>query len=208
MKIHRTRSPVVPLQRLADSLARRAPAPAGGDAPRALRSARLGPVLRLDRRAAERLFRLALLDATAGETVARPRAVLWRDGGDTLLLEPSRARLRTGVGVLVVAVPVFTDETGRKQVVLPFVTADDKNAVGFMAATESVPRGPRAIVDRFGDPLLAAAWAALVEVAAAWATAMGPRLVGAPLAVAGLGATAEGLVIPTQRPFDAPEPAR
>jgi hypothetical protein len=176
--------------------------------PRALRPGRLGPVLQLERRAAERLFRLALLDVSAGETVARPRAVLWRDGGDTLLLEPSRARLRTGAGVLVVAVPVFADETGRRQVVLPFVTADNRDAVGFIAATESVPRGPRPIVDRFGDPLLAAVWAALVEVAAAWAAAMGRRLAGAPLAVAGLGVTAEGLVIPTQQPLDATEPGR
>jgi len=62
-------------------------------------------------------------------------------------------------------------------------------------ATESVPRGPAAIVDRWGDALTAAAHRALITLTQNIAGAAGEDVDGVPLLPAALQASPDGLEI-------------
>ena len=161
---------------------------------------KLGPVLELDLKRAQKLFLRALLLA-ASSGGAEDGDVLWNDGDDQLLLHIKDARLVTDDSVVVVGLPVYSDQSGETELAIPFVTEDEANALGFNAATESVPRGHAAVIDRFGDSLVAIAWMAIVETVTAWAAAAGERVTGAELLAAGLSVTSKGFVIPTQAPI-------
>lgn len=159
----------------------------------------LGPELPLDRIGAERLLRRAIHRAAGGSGLEGD--LLWQEGGDALLLHLGRVRLATADRLAVVGVPIYSDQSGEAEVVIPFVTNAAADPVGLTAATESVPRGPRVVVDRFGEALVAVAWAGLVEMSAAWAAAAGARATGTALAPAGLAATRKGLTIVVQTPL-------
>jgi hypothetical protein len=145
----------------------------------------------------ERLFRLALAKA-CGSTDKGAKSVLWRDGDDEVVLEVSGARIATTDRLIVTSIPVFTDQSGAAEVVVPFVTSAADDAEGLIAATEVHPRGPAAIIDIFGEALVAVAWSALVETAAAWAHAAGEQAIGVGLAPAGLSATRSALRVRAQ----------
>jgi hypothetical protein len=119
-----------------------------------------GPVDFVDAAAATR-YATALARAAGAEG----DVVVWHDGDSELLLRPAQARLeRGGDSIVVVRVPVFCDQTGEIEVVVPFAVSRDPDR-GLVAATDAVPRGPAEVVNRWGDPLVAAAWEALVVVA-------------------------------------------
>jgi hypothetical protein len=103
---------------------------------------------------------LARAAGTAGDTV------VWNDGDSELLLRLGQVRLERGAdGIVLVCLSVFCEEAGEIEVVVPFAVSHDARA-GLVAATDAVPHGPAAVVNRWGEALVAAAWEALVEVAA------------------------------------------
>lgn len=117
-------------------------------------------------------FRLALASICERSEDARARTeVLWRDGGNELLLYLDKVRVEFGEQLLVAVLPVYTDQSGESEVLVPFVTRPADDAFGLMAATECVPRGPHEVVDAFGDALVALAWAAVVKTIDAWSDA-------------------------------------
>lgn len=90
--------------------------------------------------------------------------VVWADAGNELLVRPSKVRVVFEPGFALVAIPVYTEQSGDVEIVVPFALGKPGEPAGLIAATESSPRGPAHIVDIWGDPLIAAAWDALLQV--------------------------------------------
>lgn len=168
-------------------------------APEAIRKLRKIPDL--GRAKAQQLLRIALAEA-CGSSDRTQKSILWRDGDDELLLHVSRTRVAMAARLIVICIPVFTDQSGEAEVVVPFVTNTATDPVGLIAATETRPRGPAAVVDVFGESLVAVAWAALVNAAAAWTAAVGQKGSGIALVPAGLSATKFALRVSAQPPSD------
>jgi hypothetical protein len=156
---------------------------------------KLHPLPNLVRSRVERLFRLALFRICRGTSSSIEQDVLWVDGDDEVLLYVGRSCVRTGERMIVVEIPLYYDQIGDTQVVISFITNTSDDLIGLIAATETKPRGEAAVIDLFGDALVACAWAALVETINAWAGVVGEMQLGVKLAPAGLAATKAGLVI-------------
>jgi hypothetical protein len=92
-------------------------------------------------------------------------AIVWHDAGAELLLYPGRASLAVETGLLLATIPIFTEQTGSADVVVPFAVGSADTNAGLAMATRSRPSGPDAVLDRWSDPLVNAAWQALLVVA-------------------------------------------
>jgi hypothetical protein len=115
-----------------------------------------------------------------------PEALVWADAGDELVLHAGAARAECGDGVVVVVVPVATEQTGEAEVRVPFAVGGPGDRPGLVLAAETRAAGPRAVVDRWDGAIIAAAWDALVRLAVE-ATA--------PALPAGLAASPGGLAV-------------
>jgi len=100
-------------------------------------------------------------------------AVVWTDGDAELLVRAGQARAECREGLLVIAIPVFTDQTQDEEVLVPFAIGAPGLDAGLAMATHTRARGPEEVVDRWGEPLIAAAWDALVALCT---DAVAPRL--------------------------------
>jgi hypothetical protein len=147
--------------------------------------------------------REAVLEAAGLPLPARasdlPRAVLWREGGDSLLVEVGQIRVETGDGLVSVAVPVRCDQIprGSDVITVDFVLGTPERPTGMLvAATE--PRGPIVVVRRWGEALTALAWQALLDMAGGVARAAGSDRDGSPLVPTVLTATRAGLAVGPQ----------
>jgi hypothetical protein len=69
-----------------------------------------------------------------------------------------------------------------------------------VAVTETHPRGPAILVDRWGDAIVACAWQALLDVADGIAAGTGRDIDGRPLRAGALVATDDGLTVHPQAP--------
>ena len=135
-----------------------------------------------------------------------PSAVIWGEGADELLVQLSEIDLRVATGLVLVTIPVACDQLpdGRDVVTVPFAVGSPDRPAGLFAATERQPRGPAAVVARWGEALVALAWQALLDLTAGVAASSGVDMDGAPLVPAAVAATPDGLaVLPQARhPFD------
>jgi hypothetical protein len=148
----------------------------------------------LDDREATRRYRTALKAAVAPGVEKPPDAVVWEDAGAELLLHPARARVSCDDGLVRVVIPVYTEQTDDAEILVPFAVGRPDAPAGLVMATETRPRGPDIVVDRWAEPLLAAAWEALVGVAVNAA---------APALPAALSAAHGRLEIAAQAPVEA-----
>ena len=126
---------------------------------------------------------------------ATAASVVWRDAGDELLFAPAKARIATREGLVFVGLPVFCEESGHAEVTVVFACNPAKAPLGIVLVAEEAPRGPRLVVERWSEALVACAYGALLDSLAA-------LVHGAPgesLLLAGVGADAEGLVVVMQR---------
>ncbi|GAB3588921.1 hypothetical protein GCM10027446_00010 [Angustibacter peucedani] len=138
-----------------------------------------------------------------------PRAVVWTQGADSLLVLLDTLRVSTGDGVVTVAVDVSCDELvkltqeRRTTVEVDLVVGTEKRPAGLLAAA-TTPRGPALVVSRWGDALVALAWQGLLDASAGIAAASGSDTDGAPLVPTTWTASANGLQIGPQarHPFD------
>jgi hypothetical protein len=137
------------------------------------------------------LFAAGLLDAGG-----RPRgvAVVWSDGDSELVVVVAEVRVRLVHGALAVTIPVRCEEIGAADMHVTFAVGSPERPAGLLVATEVRPRGPRLIVDRWGQALIAFAWKLVLDVAAHVAFAAGgdkdgERLVPAVLTTDGKGFT-------------------
>ena len=127
--------------------------------------AKVRGVVALDEREATKRYRTALKAALAPGAKKPADAVVWEDAGAELLLHPARARLACEEGPGRVVIPVYTEQTDDAEILVPFAVGRPDAPAGLVMATETRPRGPDVVVDRWAEPLLAAAWEALVGVA-------------------------------------------
>ena len=145
-----------------------------------------------------RAVRRGLLVAAGLDPVRNPGPippVLWDDGSNRLLVHLAEAEVNCGASTIDLTIGVECDEIGRDRVVCTFVTSAVDRPAGFIWATESRPRGPAAVVEVWGEPLVALCWRALVDVAAEGAAAQGNDALGQPLLASTVVATPDGLAI-------------
>jgi len=160
------------------------------------------------------LVRAAVKRAAAASLGRRPTdppvdAVVWTDGADSLLVLLDSVRLTTAEGVVTMSVDVACDQlrVGRRKpqarVDIDLVVGTDERPAGLLAAA-ATPRGPAVVVDRWGDALVALAWQALLDTAAALSAAAGSDVDGAPLIPTRWSASKQGLAVGPQarHPFD------
>lgn len=124
-------------------------------------------------------FQTALRRALAPDEREPGEAILWVDADAELLLRPTRAHVACEDGLVRAFIPVYTDQTSETEILVPFAVGRRDAPAGLIMATETRPRGPDVIVDRWAEPLLAAAWEAVVSVAVDAAAAGRPVSISA-----------------------------
>lgn len=122
-------------------------------------------------------------------------SVLWVDGRNQLLVQLDQAKVALGDGFIDTHLVVQCDQTQRTSVVATFVTSTAKRPSGFIVATEDRPRGPRVIVDAWGEALVALAWRAVIEVARVVAGTAGTDKFERQFVAANVEATTNALLI-------------
>ena len=94
--------------------------------------------------------------------------VVWVDGGDEVIVHLDSLKTAVASNVLLVAIDLETDETGRQTLVVPLApgtSPDDE----MMLVTEDLPRGHGELAARWGRILQDAIYAALQDLAQAHA---------------------------------------
>jgi hypothetical protein len=163
--------------------------------PAPLKPGQPGPPVPLPAQTAQALYG-STFAAAAGPPEARAAGgVVWTRSGAELLVRLAQIRVRFLDGFVLVGIPVYCEQTGESEVVVAFAVGSTDAPAGMVIATESVPRGPAAIVDRWGDALTAAAHRALITLTQNIAGAAGEDVDGAPLLPAALQASPDGLEI-------------
>jgi hypothetical protein len=156
------------------------------------------PPVNLDPKMLQSLLASALIVAAGldpARTASPPPPVLWDDGKNRLLVHLVEARLNAGDGFVDLTVNVECDQTQRAPVTCTFVTSSPDRSGGFVWATEDRPRGPMAVVDVWGEALIALCWRALIEVARVGAGRAGTDTFGRPLIASTVVASPDGLQI-------------
>jgi hypothetical protein len=170
--------------------------------------------LRVTTKRGTTLVQAAVKDAAADALGRRPTdppldAVVWTDGADSLLVLLDSVRLSTAEGIVTVSVDVACDQlragrrTPQAHVEIDLVVGTDERPAGLLAAA-TTPRGPAVVVDRWADALVAFAWQALLDTAAALSAATGADVDGTPLIPAQWSASRQGIAVGPQarHPFD------
>jgi hypothetical protein len=162
-----------------------------------------GAVIEPLRVGAEDLNRLAVEAAKRAAGFFRPTTrteVVWVDGESELAVGIADVRMETGQGVVVVTIPVRSDQTGPTFVHVTFAVGEPGRPAGLHAVTQRRPRGPALIVDTWGDAAVAFAWQVLLDLVTGLAGATGKDARGNRLVPVELEATAEGLeLVPMAR---------
>lgn len=150
----------------------------------------LGPELRFDPPAFERLFVAAAREGNQGTQV-------WVRDDSELLVRTGKVSVRLDNGLLVVTVPVSCDQTGDVPIQVPFAVGGEGQPAGMIVATEERPRGPAEVVDLWGEALTAFAWRTLLTVTTRSASGSGEDEDRAGLIPAALTASGDGLRLAT-----------
>jgi hypothetical protein len=108
---------------------------------------------------------------------AAPAAVVWVDRGDEVLVHLDSTTIAITDGCVLVAIDLESDQTGRTPLVTSFALGTSA-AAGLVVATDEFPRGNATLAARWGPAVQAAAWAALLSVAADHATERGQSPIG------------------------------
>jgi hypothetical protein len=130
--------------------------------------------------------------------VAGPPVVVWFDHDGDVAVDIDKTEVALEQGVVLIAVALETVQTGAGQLVVPLVVGTTANAAGLMVMTESRPRGPVALVDRWGDCAVAVAWRGLIDAAHALALQAGVDTSGARLLPGALSTDGKTLTVVPQ----------
>ncbi len=125
----------------------------------------------------------------------RRTEAVWVDGESQLAVGIAAVRLQTTHGAVVVTIPVRCDQTGPTEVHVTFAVGEPGRPAGLYAAAQKRPRGPAAVVDTWGDAIVAFAWQVLLGLVSGLAGATGKDTRGNRLVPADLEATPSGLAI-------------
>ncbi len=91
--------------------------------------------------------------------------VIWVDAGDEVLVHLNSANVRILDRMLLVAVDLESDQTGRASLVVVLAVAGEGEPAGLVATTDELPRGNALLAARWGRALQAAVWASLLGLA-------------------------------------------
>lgn len=147
----------------------------------------------------------ALLITSLGSVYAAPDTspppqVIWYDHDGEVLVHLDRTVVRLQDGLVLVALTLGTDQTGAGQLTVPLSIGSPQLAAGLVAVTESRPRGPAALADRWGEAATAAAWRGLLDAAHSLALRAGVDTSGARLVPGAMSCDGETLsVVPQAR---------
>jgi hypothetical protein len=121
----------------------------------------------LDAEQATGRYRRILSRVLLPEASGTAEALVWEDAGAELALWPGRATLALlQEGLIRVSLPVLTEQSGPADILAVFATGTAGAPAGMFAATQARPSGPDVVLDRWAEPLVAATWQALLELAA------------------------------------------
>jgi hypothetical protein len=157
-----------------------------------------GEPVTVERQVVERLVFVAALGAAGidgpdGEPTAP--GVVWVDGDRELFVLVTKVQVALSPGAIAVSVPVMCDQIGDAEIHVTFAVGSPDRPLGLVAATEERPRGPREVVDVWGEALIAFAWQILLDVTAGIAAHAGEDTDGAFLLPAALASTGDGLTV-------------
>jgi hypothetical protein len=132
-----------------------------------------------------------LLIAALGAIYVAPEAtpateVVWYDHDSEVLVHLDQTLVKLTDGVVLVALTLEADQTGVGQLTVPLSIGSAEAPAGLLVVTESRARGPVALVDRWGEAAIAAAWRGLLDAAHAIALNAGFDTSGARLVPAAL----------------------
>lgn len=125
----------------------------------------------------------------------RAPTLLWRFGASDLLVLPAGVQTQLAQGVVAISIPVQCDQTGATFVHVSFFVGEPARPAGLVAATEPRPRGPAAVVDVWGERLVAFGWQIVVALVTQIASDSGRDEDGAPLLPAAMSATPQGFTV-------------
>lgn len=129
--------------------------------------------------AQELRVRLAGVPADGAAPAAdNPAQVIWIDAGDEVLVHLDSIQVRILDRMIVVAVDLETDQTGRAPLVCPFALGGLRDQAGLIATTHELARGNRLLAARWGSVLQSALWAALTGLAQDHAEERGQQVHG------------------------------
>lgn len=164
---------------------------APGDIP-VIESSGITTDLTLTRPRLEELLRAAL--ALSDDSPS----VVWVRGDSELAVHAGRARVALGQGMLVVGVPVETDQTGPAEITVPLALGSSTLAAGLVMATPVRPDGPALLVEQWGDVIVAAVHRALLDLLTASTAAVGIDEDGQSLLPGAVATDGDTLVITPQ----------
>lgn len=143
------------------------------------------------------LVRTAALAVSGFDVDAADRAptLVWRCGSSDLLVLPGGVQTRLAQGVIALSIPVRCDQSGDAFVHVSFFIGEPARPAGLVAATEPRPRGPAAVVDVWGERLVAFGWQIVVALVTQIAADSGRDEDGAPLLPTAMSATSQGLTV-------------
>jgi hypothetical protein len=121
--------------------------------------------------------------------------VVWVDGSSELAVGVDALSVKLSTGLIRVIVPVRCDQTGKSRVEVLFAVGSPEEPAGLYAAAPRRPAGPPAIVDAWGDALVAFAWQCLLGLVTGIAGATGKDQRGNLLVPVELSVTARGMVV-------------
>lgn len=121
--------------------------------------------------------------------------VVWVDGENELFVGVAKVQVRLAPGAIAVTLPVWCDQVGDSEVHVTFAVGTAERPLGMVAATEDRPRGPREVVDLWGEALTAFAWQIVLDVSGGTAAHAGQDRDGAFLVPAALAATGDGITV-------------
>jgi len=121
--------------------------------------------------------------------------VLWVKGDSQLAVGLTDYEVTTADGLVIIAFPVRSDQTGREGVRVTFACGSEAQPAGLYAATHPRPQGPAVVVEAWGEHLVVFAWQCLLGVVAGLAGAVGRDNDGNVLVPAEIIASADGLAI-------------
>jgi hypothetical protein len=162
-----------------------------------LQAGAVGPEIKLSRDEVQRLVSVAVGRAAGLPAGTGAAQVVWSQGGNELLVLIAKVAVHLDHGIARVDIPVSCDQAPDGHVTVAFAVGDDRRPAGMLAVTEDRPRGPRVVVDVWGEALIAFAWQVLLTVCTGVAGGVGDDVDGAPLIPAGLAASGDGLRILT-----------
>jgi hypothetical protein len=101
-----------------------------------------------------------------------PAKVVWVDGGDEVLVHLDSTSTMIAGQTVLVSIDLESDQTGRTPLIVAFALPPSKEA-GLVVATDEYPRGNGLLASRWGRAVQAAAWSAMLTLAADHASERG-----------------------------------